>query len=246
MGKTNEEIWDGPLPGRDQRMSPLRWITYIIVKIVLKVLFRYRVEGFENFARYSGGQAAVIAANHASYIDPAVLLIILKMNARFIAKEELFHNRVLAWFFTRIGAIPVKRHTADRQVIRRSVAALKRGEPVGIFPEGTRVRSPEQEVENQAGCVLIASMAKVPIIPVGIDGTDRIRPKGSRFFRLPTVRVRIGEPIDLKSYEGLPKAGRTQVIIDDVMRRCYELKGSPPYGLRGAERFCHLEEGNHE
>ena len=228
MAIDREEFWDKPISGPE---CPSRWAFNLIraaAFILYKVCFRYRVEGREN-VELPEGQAAVIAGNHSSLADPlAIILTIPNGICRFMCKDELLNhdaNAFVAQGITRMGAFPIKRNTADTTAIRRAVACLKRGENVGIFPEGTRVKDLEDKTaEHFGGAVLIANMAKCPIIPCGIEGADRIKPPGSKFLHFPKLIIRYGEPIWPKDYAYLPKAERTQACIEDVMTCSYQLR----------------------
>ncbi|MGN0034780.1 MAG: lysophospholipid acyltransferase family protein [Coriobacteriales bacterium] len=219
-----ERFLDAPLRGEGHESRWFSYVVYALGTVVLKVAFRYSVEGMEHLDEIPEGKAAVIAANHACVLDPVLLVLALRFNVRFMAKEELFDSAFLAQALARVGAFPVKRGTADRRAVRRAVAAVRRGEYLGIFPEGTRIRCPDQERHNHAGAVMIARAADAPIVPVGIEGTDRIRPLGSRLLHFPHVHVRFGSPVWPSEYDDVPKHDRSQVMIDDVMRMVYELR----------------------
>jgi 1-acyl-sn-glycerol-3-phosphate acyltransferase len=219
-----ERFFDAPLRGEGHESRWFSRLVYVIGTGVTKIAFRFSVDGREHLDELPEGTVAVLAANHASYLDPVLLILAMRLNVRFMAKEELFKNRFLAQALARMGAFPVKRGTADRQAVRRSVNALKRGEFLGIFPEGTRIRFPGQKPENHAGAVMIARSADVPIVPIGIEGTNRIRPYGTKLLRFPTVRVHFGPPVWASDYADIPRHERPQAMVDDVMRMCYELR----------------------
>lgn len=227
-----EDFFDAPLRGEGHKSRWFSNLVYVLGTAILKAGFRYTIQGKEHLEELPEGTVAVIAANHASDIDPVLLVLALRLNVRFMAKEELFDgSRLLAQGLARLGAFPVKRDSADRLAIRRSVDALKRGEFLGIFPEGTRIRFPGQEKHNHAGAVMIARMADVPIVPVGIQGTNRIKPYGSKLMRFPTVHVRFGSPVWPSEYEDVPKKERSQVMIDDIMKMSYALRDGTEYEM---------------
>lgn len=207
-----------------------RWaanLIYVVALLLFKIAFRYRIEGRENLELPDGG-TAILAGNHMSMIDPLFLIFATRNNVRFVAKEELFApgaSRFVAQGIARMGVFPIKRDSADRVAIRRCVAALKRGEFVGIYPQGTRVMPGEGDDQPvHEGVVLIANMAHVPIIPVGITGTEKVRPKGQKLLHFPKVIARIGKPVDPHAFDALPKRERASACAAEVMRQCFSLR----------------------
>jgi 1-acyl-sn-glycerol-3-phosphate acyltransferase len=158
----------------------------------------------------SGG--AVIAANHLSVADQLFLGILTPRHIAFWAKAEYFRSpgprgRVTRGVVTGLGAIPVERGggRAALSAFDAAVPVLRSGGLVAVFPEGTR--SPDGRLyRGRTGVVRLAHRAGVPIIPVGIRGTDQVRPPGTRFPRRhpisitfgPAVAVHIGEPADIR------------------------------------------------
>lgn len=182
---------------------------------LLLAAFRVRVVGESNIPE----TGAILCGNHVSYADPALLWCAVPRQTHFMAKSELFVKGPVAWGLPRLWAFPVRRGEADRQAIATATELLKRGELVGIFPEGTRKR--EGMGEGQQGAAFIAMRAGVPLVPIGIAGTDRIRPDGARFMRFPRVTIRYGEPIsfdDIDESLGDRKA-RMEALTAELMRR---------------------------
>ncbi len=100
----------------------------------------------------------------------------------------------MAWFITALGAFPVRRGSADREALRVCQEVLEQGEPLVMFPEGTRQSGPVVEKVFDGPAYLAARM-KVPIIPVGIGGSELAMPKGSKLLRPVRTMVIVGEPI---------------------------------------------------
>ncbi|HUQ40675.1 MAG TPA: lysophospholipid acyltransferase family protein, partial [Acidimicrobiales bacterium] len=96
--------------------------------------------------------------------------------------------------FTALGGFPVRRGTADREALRRCVEVVESGEPLVLFPEGTRQSGPVVQPLFE-GAAYIAARTGVPIVPVGIGGSERVMPKGSKMVRPGRIVVVIGEPI---------------------------------------------------
>ncbi|MHB9003873.1 MAG: lysophospholipid acyltransferase family protein [Coriobacteriia bacterium] len=187
-----------------------RFLRATAAKLLL-ALFRVRLIGAENIP--SGG--AVLSGNHVSYADPVLLWCAAPRPLHFMAKSELWQTGWLGWVLTRVWAFPVRRGEADRASIQTATELLKRGELVGIFPEGTR--NQEGMGEAQQGAAFIAMRADAPIVPIGIDGTDRIKPKGRTMMRFPRVTMAIGEPVCAVDFTDLGRKQRVEAMTERVM-----------------------------
>ena len=217
------------------------WLCYAMVPPVVRLLYRAKTVGLENVPQGDDGPVLFVA-NHVSYFDPVVLWACAKpkMLVRFLARANLWRIPVFKGLLSRVGAIPIDPESADTKAIKRAAGALKRGETMCIFAEGTRMRTPDKVYKPHAGFVLIANMGKAKIVPVGITGTERIRPYGKPFLRFPKLTVTFGDPISISDYKDLPKAERSQAIVNDTMRAVFTLRdsadpnpirpGLPPYG----------------
>lgn len=152
------------------------------------LLYRTRFVGVENVP----STGAVIAGNHVSYLDPVLLWCGAPRHIHFMAKAQIFDMPILGWAMPRLWSFPVHRGAPDRTAIATATELLESGELVGIFPEGTRVRHEGADGLGEAhgGVAFIAARAHVPVVPVGIAGTDRAWPEGQRLPRLPRVTVR--------------------------------------------------------
>ena len=102
---------------------------------VYKLFYNFHIEGIENIPQ---DRPLVMASNHRSYADPVILTMPMKRPVTYMAKEELFKNKLFGWFITKLGAFPVKRGAGDMQVIDDSIGILNSGRNLVIFPEGTR------------------------------------------------------------------------------------------------------------
>ncbi len=130
----------------------------------------------------------IIMANHRSFADPMALAIkVKKYEIRFIGKRELAHGRLKSWLFSGLHMILVSRHATDMAAMRQCMQTLKEGHILGIFPEGTR-HQPEMMQEVESGTAIIALRARVPLLPVYIDG--KIRP-----FHI--THIYYGKPMEL-------------------------------------------------
>jgi 1-acyl-sn-glycerol-3-phosphate acyltransferase len=162
-----------------------------IVVSLCSLAFRVTVVGRE---RVPPTGAYIVAPTHRSGFDVPFASYITDRRIRFLAKEELFAPRFFDRLFTSLGAIRVERGAADRGALRALELALRDGEPVALFPEGTRGSGPELSPLFD-GAAYLAVKLGVPIVPVGIGGSEEILRKGAKVPRLHRVAVVVGDPI---------------------------------------------------
>jgi len=226
--KPLDYFYDNPSSGEGH--FPQRFCVFLngAVRLVFGVAFRYKAYDLDKVKSLPAGMGFIIAGNHRSYLDPLFVMSVLRPRpVRFIAKEEFLQsNPIVARAASWVGAFPVKRNTADMSAIKRAVRMIKRGEPVGIFPEGHRIRFKDQEVTYHEGLALIASLAKAPVVPVHLWGTQKIKPVGSRIFHCPKVILRFGDPLSIEDepFASLPKDERYTAFTKEVMARVYSLE----------------------
>lgn len=154
---------------------------------------RTRVVGKHNIPR-SG--AFLLAPIHRSNIDTPLAAAVTRRRMRFMGKDSLWKFRPIGWVVSALGAFPVTRGTADREALRRCIAVLEGGEPLVLFPEGTRQSGPVV-MPLFDGAAYVAVKAGVPIIPVGIGGSEAVMPKGSKMIHPRKCVVVVGEPISV-------------------------------------------------
>jgi 1-acyl-sn-glycerol-3-phosphate acyltransferase len=180
-------------------------------------VFRVKLVGREKLPT---GGGFVLAGNHISYADPVLLWCRSPRPVHFMARENLWDSDFLGWALDWFWAFPVKRDAADREALQRASAYLKAGEPVGIFPEGTRKFKGNNEAHG--GAAFLAIRNEVPVFPIGISGTDRIKPPGARMLRFPKVVMAVGDPIDPASFAQGGRKERVEAMTGEVMRRIEE------------------------
>ena len=153
--------------------------------------WQVRVEGREHIPKTGG---FVLAPVHRSNIDTPLMGCVTRRRLRFMGKDSMWKYSWSGWLFTSLGGFPVERGTVDREALRRCEAAIRGGEPVVIFPEGTRKEGPR--VENLfEGAAFVATRLGVPIIPVGIGGSERAMPRHAKFIKPSKVRIVVGPPL---------------------------------------------------
>jgi 1-acyl-sn-glycerol-3-phosphate acyltransferase len=156
-----------------------------------RLFWRVRVVGAENVPT-SG--PFILAPVHRSNVDFAIVAAVTKRRMRYLAKDSLWKIGVFGKLFESLGAIPVARGTADREAMRQLETTLAGGEPVVMFPEGTRQSGPEVQPLFD-GPAYLASRAGVPIVPVGIGGSEKAMPKGSKMIRPVKITLVVGPPL---------------------------------------------------
>jgi 1-acyl-sn-glycerol-3-phosphate acyltransferase len=170
-------------------------VLYVAARAVVvgltRVVTRLRVEGIEHVP--STG-AFVLAPVHRSYIDTPIAAAVTRRRLRFMGKDSLWKRQGPGWVLSALGGFPVSRGSADREALRRCIEVLEAGEPVVLFPEGERKSGPVVQ-PLMPGATYVAVKARVPIVPVGIGGSERVMPKGVRFPRPRKVVVIVGEPL---------------------------------------------------
>lgn len=198
--------------------APNWWIAHVVRATIAKLLmaiFRTRFIGRERVP----ATGAIIAGNHVSYLDPALLWSGLPRPTHFVAKEELWSVGWLGWALDRLWAFPVKRGTADRDMLALATKLLGHGELVGMFPEGTRNREATAELgEAYGGVAYLAMRSGVPVVPVGIHGTDAAWPAGQKLPRFVRVCVQFGDPVSPDDFTGTRKE-KVEAMTAEIMRR---------------------------
>ncbi len=165
-----------------------------IARPFVKVVLRYKVEGKDNIPDCP----FFLVANHVALRDPVCLGCAFSTPIRFIAKAEFEKNGLIRWFMKKLGIIFVNRNKADLGAIRAGVDAIKNGNNVGIFPQGTRTTVKAEPQQALGGITLMCAMAKAPVLPVAlVYGT--YKPK--LFFT--KCRIVIGKPISYEEYSAI-------------------------------------------
>jgi 1-acyl-sn-glycerol-3-phosphate acyltransferase len=181
-----------PAPAPPKRWELVAyWFTRNLVAAICKLLWRIKVVHPE---RVPAVGACVLAPSHRSYLDTPFLACVTSRRIRFMGKAELWKYGWSAKFFSALGGFPVDRAGADRAALRAAQAALEGGEPLGMFPEGTRRSGPVVE-DLHHGVAFLAARLGVPIVPIGIGGSETILARGRKIPRFNRVVMIVGEPI---------------------------------------------------
>ena len=188
-----------------------RVVRFITVTVLSQLWFRMTFEGRENIPR-SG--AYVVAPVHRSNVDTLIVGGLTTRRLRYMGKDSLWETRFFGALFSSLGAFPVHRGSADREALRRCIEVLQGGEPLVIFPEGTRQSGPVIQPLFE-GAAYVAAKAGVPIVPVGIGGSEAAMPKGAKMIRPVKVHVVVGRLLQPPGGEGrAPRAAVHQMTED--------------------------------
>jgi 1-acyl-sn-glycerol-3-phosphate acyltransferase len=182
------EIWTGP-PGLGTRIS------YAIVRGfilgVAKLLGRVKVIGKEKIPEHG---AFILAPVHRSNVDFALTSLVTTRPMRYMGKDNIWKSKALGRFVSMLGAFPVHRGSADRDALKACTDIVEGGNPLVMFPEGTRQSGPlVQELFD--GTAYVAAKAGVPIIPMGIGGSEAMMPKGAKMLKPGRLVLIVGDPI---------------------------------------------------
>lgn len=185
-------------------------ILAVILRFVFKLFYKAEITGVENVPKDG---AVILAANHMSNFDPPFLGSFSPRPVHFMAKIELFQNKIFAGIISALYAFPVKRGAADKGAIKHATTILKANEVLGIFPEGTRSKSGEVG-KGEVGVALLASMTNADVVPVAILGTREMS----------DLKLIFGEPM---KFEGNRKnREELEVFSDKIIDEIKKLKES--------------------
>jgi 1-acyl-sn-glycerol-3-phosphate acyltransferase len=188
---------------------PLYAIVKAFVAPFMRVYFRLRIVDAQRIPREG---AVIIAPNHKSFWDSFFVGVATKRHVRFMGKSELF-ERPTARLLVRLGAFPVRRGAADEEALETARTVLRQGGVLAVFPEGTRIRDPDELGEPRSGAGRLALETGAPLVPAAISGTENLFfgpvPKPTR------VAISFGEPIAVEGLGPSPAAAR-ELIADEL------------------------------
>lgn len=163
------------------------WFFREVFRVILKLFFRLKVEGLENLPQKSN---FILIANHASYLDPLVILAGVPQKISCIALRDLYQIFWLKWFLQKMSAFP------SGSSSEKAVSLLMQNKNVGLFPEGGVSRDGSLR-QFRSGAALLAIKTGRPIVPCAILGTYQALPKTAKFPKPAPIKLKIGRPIYL-------------------------------------------------
>ena len=201
------------------------WILKAVLTPIIRLLVRVKVEGREHVPKHG---PVILASNHRSFLDSIFIPLVVHRRVTFVAKAEYFDDPKTAWFFRSCGQIPIRREggSASERALASATDVLRRGKVFGIYPEGTRTRDGLLH-RGHTGVARLALGCGVPIVPIGLVGTDDVQPIDSRMPKLfRRVTIRFGEPIDPARYAGRENDRMTlRELTDEVLYEIAQLSG---------------------
>ncbi|MGM1015953.1 MAG: lysophospholipid acyltransferase family protein [Actinomycetota bacterium] len=245
---TSEPIGDPETASEPSETAPRHaGFTYTLGRAVItplaRFIYRPRIEGRENVPAEG---PVIFASNHLSFIDSIAIPVAAPRPVHFLAKSSYFEGTGLSGalsrtFFESIGAIPVRRGAgqAALDALEQQRKLLDEGLTVALYPEGTR-STDGRLYKGRTGVAFLALQSGAPVVPVGLIGTDKVMPVGSKVPSLrERITVRFGAPIDV-SRHGAATSGRARrLATDEIMAAIHALSGqelanayneSPPQG----------------
>jgi 1-acyl-sn-glycerol-3-phosphate acyltransferase len=210
-------------------------LLYYIVHSVLRFLFLLltsrRIEDHQNIPPQG---AVIFVSNHIELVDSPLLWTSLGRRIYFMAKNELFDSKVIAFFMTRFGVFPVHKERADRQAISKAQQVLAEGKALLIYPEGMRSQSRKIKLAFH-GAAFIASYSDVPIVPIGVSGTEQIRGIGW-ILRRPRINIKVGPAFSLPPLRGRRTKARLSKQTDVIMEYITDLLPTKYRGYYNGKR----------
>ena len=216
-------------------MSPMLYtVAHGVIPPVARAVWRPRVEG-QHHVPSTG--PVIVASNHLSFFDSVVIPVVVPRKVVFLAKSDYFtgggvKGTLQRWWFEGIGMLPVDRDDRKAAIASLDTAleVLGRGEAFGIYPEGTRSRD-GRLYRGRTGVAHLALTAGVPVVPVGLTGTEKLQPVGSNLPRVVPIEVTFGPPVEVAGrFDGVSLGRARREVTDEIMAAIAALTGQEPAG----------------
>jgi 1-acyl-sn-glycerol-3-phosphate acyltransferase len=195
-----------------------------IVTAFCRTWCRMTIEGRENVPATG---AFLLTPTHRSILDTPIASGVTRRRMRFMGADKYWKNKAFGRLLTALGGFPVTRGTADREALKRCIALLEQGEPLVLFPEGERKSGPLVQPLFD-GAAFVAVKAGVPIVPVGIGGSERAMAKGAKYISPRKLHVVIGPPLQTATVTGSSKeqrdaARQISVALHAELQRLFDI-----------------------
>lgn len=210
-------------------MSFVYRVTWIILRCIFGTYFRWRLHGVDNVP-VTG--PVILAANHASFMDPPMIGSSLPRPINYLARESLFRFPLFGWYLRQLNSVPVDRDGAGAKGLKMILDRLLKGGGIILFPEGTR--TPDGNfLPARSGIGLTVIKSDAPVVPVRVLGTYAAYNRNMIIPRPRRVQVVFGQPMDFKELRAeaasCPKARVKEIyqqVADELMEAIKKLE--PP------------------
>ena len=199
-----------------------------LVAVIIKTVFRPTVTGLENVPKEG---AFVVASNHLSFLDSVIIQAVMPRKVSFFAKAEYFttpgfKGKLMKTFFEGVGSIPVQRgeQAASVAALDQLVEILDGGEGVGIYPEGTRSRD-GLLYRGRTGVGWLTLTTGVPVVPIGLIGTDKLQPAGSNRIRIHRFTLHVGPALHFEHPGAKHPLPLRRKVTDEIVDAIAALSG---------------------
>lgn len=190
-------------------------IGHAILRPLFRLLFGLEARGVEHVPK-SGG--VMIAANHASFLDPPVVGCLLPRAIYYFARKTLFKPGLMGWLLPKLNALPIDQERPDLAGIRNALRVLKEGEGLLVFPEGARTFDGNLQ-PGQPGVGMLVAKSAVPVVPVRIRGSFEAWPRTRKCIKPHKITVTFGEPIhEFPPRNGVKGEEYYRQISQDIMQ----------------------------
>lgn len=208
--------------------STLWKLAQTLGRILTTCWFDLKVFGLQHVPRRGG---VLLVCNHQSNLDPLLIGVRLNRPLSYVAKSELFENPFLARLLRWFNSFPVRQGSGDVGAVKETIARLKEGGALALFPEGSRTDNGDL-LPVQRGVGLVVRRAKVPAIPVVVDGSFQVWPKWNGMFRSGHIRLVYGPPMDLSGLK------EEQIVrrIEGTLREMFDALRKRESNSRGSRR----------
>lgn len=193
-----------------------QWVVFLLFKVVLRMKIRNR-----DRIPMTGGM--LICPNHLSHYDPMVVGCMTPRRTNFLAKKALFNFKPFGWLLYAVDCIPIDREATGIGGMKETLKRLKKNEPVMFFPEGERSFDGEM-LPMMTGFTALVKRVKVPMVPVGIDGTHEAWPRGRNWPWFGKVKVVVGDPIEFAEIESMSEEEMAEYLGERLAECVNEAK----------------------
>lgn len=226
--KATEKGFDYVRSAMDEYPLGTRILLTIILWLIwvfFKIFYPWKIERQDYLIEQTKSHGCVVIQNHVSMVEPVATVLTLwraGVHVRPIYKVEFEKIGAAKWLFRRVGAIPVDRGKADMRAIRAAKEALERGECVLVYPEGTRIKSDDQEIDIHGGFAMMAQMGKAPVIPTAVVGAADPYKTRKTLLRKPIFAV--GDALRVEEMEGESRKAKQEALEKTAIEQMYVLR----------------------